>query len=72
MPNDWSDWKQHVLNELSELKDEVRAGREDIAKFQVELAILKLKSGLWGFAAGALPTIGMLIIWSIKDSLFSS
>lgn len=69
MSNDWSEWSKHVLSELEELKSEVKAGRDEISNLRLELVLLKFKSGLWGFAAGALPVIGSLMLWILKNQL---
>lgn len=35
---------------------------EEIILLRIEVAKLKIKSGLWGFAAGLISTIGLFII----------
>ena len=69
--DNWDVWQKHVLTELEELKIELRQGRKEIQDVKIELALLKLKSGIWGFAAGALPVIGTLFIWIIKNQYSS-
>lgn len=41
--------------------------KDDIAKIKIELGKLQVKSGVWGFLAGAIPTVGMLLFMFIKE-----
>jgi len=63
------DWKDLVLLEMKSLRKEVIEGRKDIAGLKTEMAVLKVKSGIWGFAAGAIPVVGSLLIWILKNQL---
>lgn len=61
--NGWSQYQKLVLAKLESLEDEVKETREQIASLsntevrnlQIEVAMLKVKSGLWGAAAGFVP-----------------
>ena len=64
-----------VLKELEDsrrqmiaLGDEVKSIRvQDIPRLQIEIATLKVKSGLWGAAAGIIPAILALVyVWMGK------
>jgi hypothetical protein len=66
---DFAEYRQLILTELKRLNDGVEAVRAkmdlmvsiDIGSLKGELAVLKaefkLKSGVWGFVAGAVPGI---------------
>ena len=71
MADNWSAWENHVLDELKELKLEVKKSNIVISDFKTELALLKLKSGLWGFVAGAIPVAGSILLWMLKNQLSS-
>jgi len=70
--NGWNEWKQHVLAVLDELKssNESMKDRIDsmhievldrIAEINIEIAGLKVKSGVWGVIGGIIP-VAILII----------
>jgi hypothetical protein len=41
---------------------EVKEIRRDITKIKVEIATLKVKSGLWGLVSGAIPVIMFIVL----------
>lgn len=61
--NGWGRYEERVLSELIDLKADMKAlAREindlkqgELSKLKVEVAMLKVKSGLWGAAAGFVP-----------------
>lgn len=64
----WSEYQKLVLHELesnsreierlrTEFKDEFKLVREDIQTIQVQIAFLKVKSGVWGLIGGAIPVV---------------
>lgn len=67
-PSDWDRWKNHVLLELKRMNenyedhdakmdlqsDKIDKMREEFGR---EISALKVKSGLWGAAAGMLPVL---------------
>ena len=70
--NGWSAYQKLVLSELedhsrglSELAGELKQLRtKDITDIKVEIAMLKIKAGLWGAGAGAIPgLIAAFGIW---------
>ena len=72
----WNEWSRFVLKELERsnendegvkkeiqsLRDEIAVLRGEIAILRTDLAMLNVKSGLWGFAAGAVPVAIALAI----------
>ena len=42
---------------------------DDLAKVKVAVAELKIKSGLWGAAAGLIPTVGVILFLLLKGLL---
>lgn len=70
--NGWDSYQKLVLDKLTEhsgslatLTDEVSELRtKDITDLKVEIAMLKIKAGLWGAAAGAVPAaLAVMYIW---------
>lgn len=67
----WNEYKLLVLDQLEGLKAQVRAleakmdafRADDIANVKVEIALLKLKAGVWGAVSGMIPTALAALIW---------
>ena len=63
--NGWDNYQKLVLDKLEDhattlhsLDAEVKSIRtEDIPGLQVEIAMLKIKAGVWGAAAGMIPAV---------------
>jgi len=58
------DWRNLLLTEIKEVRTIVHA-------MSTEIELLKLKSGLWGFIAGAIPVIGLILLYVLKEKLFA-
>lgn len=69
-PNNWHEYKQFVLKELEafhasvkEINQRVADIREiDVPALKVEIAMLKVKSGVWGLVGGSIPVCVMLLM----------
>lgn len=70
--NGWSKYQKLVLSKLTDnagalnsLKGEVSQIRtEDIPAIRVEIAMLQVKAGIWGAAAGTVPVaLAVAFIW---------
>lgn len=71
--NGWNEWSRHVLAELKRLSDGQKEYQEkaDAAflDLKVEIANLKVKSGVWGLVGGAIPVaIGLLVSFFLKSN----
>ena len=64
--NGWHEWGKHVLKELDRLNECYEGAIKTAQENKVEIAMLKVKSGAWGFLAGLLPAIGVLIYYIVK------
>jgi len=66
----WSEWGNHVLVELVRLSGAYEGLRGEVVRIHVEVATLKVKSGIWGAIGALIPitiTLGVaLIIWYVK------
>lgn len=65
--NGWSEWGKYVLKELERLNDYYEEQQKIIQQIQVEVAMLKVKSGIWGGIAGLVPSLGLLIYYIVKN-----
>lgn len=53
--NGWNEYQKLVLHELQEHTKELERIQADIQKIHIDLATLKVKSGVWGLVAGTIP-----------------
>ena len=63
---DWKEWSKFVLKELARLNDCYDKLAETYVKISTEVAMLKVKSGMWGLIGGAIPVIIGLAYWMLK------
>ena len=50
--NGWSQYEKLVMQTLTELKEDVKAIKKELAASNSEIALLKLKSSFWGALSG--------------------
>jgi len=63
----WESWGMHVLKELERLNGCYSSLDEKVNNIEREITMLKVKSGLWGAAAGAIPVLAGLLILLLRD-----
>lgn len=51
----WTRYEKLVLSTLQELRDDVALLRTDLVLVRIDVAKLKVKSGIWGGVAGFVP-----------------
>jgi len=64
-PDGWNEWSRHVLSELERLNTCYERLAEQQNRICVEIARLQVKAGVWGFAAGLLPALGVFLWWLV-------
>ena len=64
--NDWNEYSNLVLHELKRLNEGQEALRQDVQSVKTEIALLKLKSGVWGVMGGAIPVAIALLVGFFK------
>jgi len=68
--NGWKEWSKHVLAELERLNDNYSkldsVFNSEFRKISVEIAMLKVKSGIWGLIGGTIPILITLILLYLK------
>lgn len=55
--NGWTQYQKLVLAELERLGDEYKEIKNTLSEIQLEIAMLKVKSGLWGALAGVVTVL---------------
>lgn len=60
--NGWLQWGKHVLEELKRLNTCYDNLLKENGKMRVEIAKLKVKSGIWGLAGGSIPVAIAIIL----------
>jgi hypothetical protein len=63
--NGWSEYEKLVLNELERHNNLIEGIRKDVSDIRSEIAMLKVKSGLWGMLGATIPlamAIGLKLI----------
>ena len=66
---DWGEYRALILDELKRLNLGIEGLREkidemhtsEIASIKAQIAVLQFKSGIWGFMAGAIPSIAAAV-----------
>lgn len=64
----WREWSRHVLAELKRLNETQEDLNKEIKTISVEIAMLKVKSGVWGLLGGLIPVLIMVLVESIKKN----
>ena len=62
----WEEYSQLVLNELRRLNKEIGSINDKLDRVHVDVAVLKAKAALWGFAAGAVPGL-VIAFWKYSQ-----
>ena len=60
-PGDWGEYQRLVLSELADLKRGQASLSDEVAALKTGLEVQKVKAGLWGALAGAVPA-GILLL----------
>jgi hypothetical protein len=61
-PSEEDTWRSHVLYRLDEQREDHTEVRKALQDIQVQLAQLKVRAGVWGAVAGAIPVIAALLM----------
>lgn len=60
----WGSYERLVLAKLEELSEDIKEIQSTQARQNVEIAMLRVKSGLWGATAGLIP-FGLWIAYAL-------
>lgn len=64
--NGWDQYQRLVLRELEMNSSSIKDLAAEITILRVEIAYLKVKAGVWGLIAGAIPAVLLLVYTYIK------
>lgn len=64
--NGWGEWSKFVLKELERLNTCIGHIDEEMKRVSVEIAMLKVKSGVWGLIGGCIPIVISLVYFWLK------
>lgn len=64
--NAWNEWSKFVLKELDRLSTCYESLDEKMGQIRTEIAMLKVKSGIWGLIGAAIPVAIGIGIWLVK------
>ena len=53
--DDWMEHRQFIVRKLDEQSAEISALHEQVTLMRIDLAMLKVRAGMWGALAGAIP-----------------
>jgi len=67
--NGWNEWSRHVLSELERLSENYEKMNEKLGTIKSEIAMLKVKAGVWGGIAGVLFVVSTLIVLILKNKI---
>lgn len=65
--NGWNEWSKHVLAELERLNNCYEELNKSVNKVHVEIAMLQVKSGIWGAIGGCIPLMVAFVYWLLKS-----
>ena len=59
----WDQWGIHILEELKRLSIGIEDMKTDLSSLKQEIAMLKVKSGVWGCIGALIPITITIVIW---------
>lgn len=57
VPDGWSAYEKLVMSKLDDLEQGLADVRAEVIAVRIDVATLKVKAGVWGAAAGMLPSL---------------
>jgi hypothetical protein len=63
--NGWNEWSKHVLAELIRLNTCYDDMSKNMNQIRIEIAMLQVKSGIWGAIGGCIPVIITILIYIV-------
>lgn len=61
------DWERCLTNEIKQINQSMRDINAQLLKLHIEVAGLKVKSGVWGLIGGLIPVIIMIAFFAFKN-----
>ena len=63
--NSWNEYRKYVTDKLDEHSENFGEVFKRLGNIEVAIAALKVKAGVWGALAGAIPVAITIIVWLI-------
>ena len=67
MAGEFEEWSQYILKELTRHNELLEKHNDLLSEIRTQIAMLQVKSGIWGAIGGAIPVAIGLAIWLIKS-----
>lgn len=61
--NGWEQWKLYIVKELERINDQYKCLEAKIDKILQDVAMLNVKSGIWGAIGGMIPMLVIIFIY---------
>ena len=58
----WTEWSRYILKELERLNETQTTIEKRLTQIEVDIGMLKVKAGIWGATAGAIPAVIAILI----------
>lgn len=70
VPENWGEYRRLILSELERISKDLEVlsdkldlfRRDEISKIQIDVAMLKVKAGVWGAAGGLMVALAATLI----------
>lgn len=63
--DDWNEYRIAVIAELKRHTCELGKVQKSVTGLKVQVAMLMVKSGIWGVLGGMVPVVIMIVLWLI-------
>ena len=67
--NGWKEWSKYVLKELERLNECYKKLDDKVDSVRREIAVLKVKSGIWGAVAGMIPVAVLVVLFLLNKGV---
>lgn len=68
MTNEWNRYQELVLSKLKNLEEGQDKIEDRLSKIEIEIAMLKIKSSVWGAIGGSIPVLIMILIEFLRKN----
>ena len=67
MRDGYDEYRARVLDELESFREDHKALAKQVSDMRIDIAMLQVRSGVWGFIAGFIPAVGIAIYFLVKS-----
>lgn len=62
----WEQYSRLVMHRLDSHEELLKTINETMTEVHVDIAMLKVKAGMWGVAGGIIPAVGLILMNYMK------